>query len=123
MSEQIDIEQIMDEIRREAKELTEQGLLPDFEQISEKEPVVYDWAVSCAYPVTQGSALKKCYTRIVSKLVRCVLFPITERITQVNQEMKIRMDEMDRIITKQQGEILELRRRVKRLTRETEDRA
>lgn len=123
MSEQIDIEQIMDEIRREAKELTEQGLLPDFEQISEKEPVVYDWAVSCAYPVTQGSTLKKCYTRIVSKLVRCALFPITERITQVNQEMKIRMDEMDRIITKQQGEILELRRRVKRLTRETEDRA
>ena len=123
MSEQIDIEQIMDEIRREAQELTEQGLLPDFEQISEKEPVVYDWAVSCAYPVTQGSALKKCYTRIVSKLVRCALFPITERITQVNQEMKIRMDEMDRIITKQQGEILELRRRVKRLTRETEDRA
>lgn len=123
MSEQIDIEQIMDEIRREAKELTEQGLLPDFEQISEKEPVVYDWAVSCAYPVTQGSTLKKCYTRIISKLVRCALFPITERITQVNQEMKIRMDEMDRIITKQQGEILELRRRVKRLTRETEDRA
>ncbi len=123
MSGQIDIEKIMDEIRREAKEQMEQGLLPDFEQISEKEPVVYDWAVSCAYPVTQGSTLKKWYTRIVSKLVRCALFPITERITQVNLEMKIRMDEMDRVMKKQQDEIQELRRRVKRLTREMEDRA
>ncbi len=114
MSGQINIDAIMEEIREDAKKHSANGQLPDFEDQPIMEPRVTEWTVECAYPAA-GNPLKRAYTKIVSKLVRAALFPVTERITRTNLEIKTCLDEMAGMIEEQREEIEALTNRVKEL--------
>ena len=109
MEEQINIESIMAEIREEAKKW--QGYDPDRDSSPAKPDHLgeADWTVSCVYPESAGNPVKRIYTRIVSKLIRCALFPVTERISQVHAEMKAQMMQMQQEMARQQEEIRSLK--------------
>ena len=118
MSEQINIDAIMDEIRAEAEKngpYYEQ--LPDFNDQPIMEPRVKEWTVECVYPAT-GNPLKRAYTKLVSKLVRAALFPVTERITKTNLEIKTCLDEMASMIEEQRETIEALENRVAELEKD-----
>lgn len=113
MSGNIDIEAIMDEIREEAKKNGAKEIVPAFEDVPMTSAAPKNWDVVCAYPPT-GNPLKKLFSRIVSKLTRCVLFPLTERLTAIHREMRQEMDAMRGTIEEQAKEIEELHRRLDR---------
>ena len=113
MSEHIDVEAIMKEIKEEAKKNSTRGSVPAFEDVKMIPAAPKDWSVSCAYPAS-GNPLKRLFSRIMSKAVRCVLFPLTERLTVIHHEMQQRMDEMAATIEEQREEIDELHRRLDR---------
>jgi len=120
MSE-VDIDAIMAEIHAEVEKNRSEGLyedLPDFNDLPIMEPRVKEWTVECAYPPT-GSPLKRVYTKLVSKLTRAALFPVTERITKTNLEIKTCLEEMASMIEEQREEIEELTRRVEELEKQT----
>lgn len=118
MSEQINIDAIMEEIREEAGRNRSKEALPDFNDLPIMEPRVSEWIVECAYPVKTGNPLKRMYTRFISKIVRAALFPVTERITKTNLEIKTCMDEMASMIDEQREEIDALIKRVEELEKE-----
>ena len=111
MSGNIDIEAIMDEIREEAKKNGANGIVPAFEDVPMMPAAPKNWDVVCAYPAA-GNPLKKLYSRIVSKLVRCALFPLTERLTAVHREMQQQMETMNATMAEQAKEIEELHKRL-----------
>lgn len=111
MSGNIDIEAIMDEIREEAKKNSAKGIVPVFEDVPITPAAPKNWDVVCAYPA-EGNPLKKLYSRIVSKLVRCALFPLTERLTAVHREMQQQMETMNAAMAEQAKEIEELHKRL-----------
>lgn len=117
MSEQINIDAIMDEIRAEVEKNGPYEQLPDFNDQPIMEPRVKEWTVECAYPAT-GNPLKRAYTKLVSKLVRAALFPVTERITKTNLEIKTCMDEMASMIEEQRETIEALENRVAELEKD-----
>ena len=114
MSEQINIDAIMKEIRAEAERNSACEELPDFDDLPIMEPRVKNWIVECTYPVT-GNPLKRAYAKVVSKAVRAALFPVTERITKTNLEIKTCMEEMASMIEEQREEIDTLTKRVEEL--------
>lgn len=110
----IDVQAIMAEIKEEvAKKGSVKGL-PDFNDIPIMEPRMKEWAVSCVYPA-MGNPLKKTYTKIISKIVRAALFPVTERMTEVNLEVKKCTDDMAGMIEVQREEIDKLTKRIEEL--------
>ena len=113
MSGNIDIEAIMDEIREEAKKNGANGIVPAFEDVPMMPAAPKNWDVVCAYPAA-GNPLKKLYSRIVSKLVRCALFPLTERLTAIHREMQQQMETMNAAMAEQAKEIEELHKRLDR---------
>ena len=114
MSEQINIDAIMEEIRAEAEKHRGKEQLPDFEDQPIMEPRITEWTVACAYPAA-GNPLKRAYTTVISKIVRAALFPVTERITRTNLEIKTCLDEMASMIDEQREEIETLTKRVEEL--------
>ena len=113
MSGNVDIEAIMDEIREEAKKNGANGIVPAFEDVPMMPAAPKNWDVVCAYPAA-GNPLKRLYSKIVSKLTRCALFPLTERLTAIHREMRQEMDAMHATIEEQAKEIEELHRRLDR---------
>ena len=83
-----------------------------WKRIDEKAP---DLFVPPVYPDEPGNPVKRIYTKIVSKLVRCVTFPLTKRVTKTNQALKGCIDEMTVVIEGQQKTIRELEERVAQL--------
>ena len=114
MSEQLDIDEIMAEIRAEAERNAAHEALPAFED----QPVMASWlgdvTVACTYPMA-GNPLKRAYGRLVSKLIRVALFPVTERITKINADMKNCIEDMAGMIEEQREEIDALNRRLEEL--------
>ena len=115
MSEQINIDAIMEEIRADVEKNGPYDQLPDFNDQPIMEPRVTEWTVECAYPAESGNPLKRAYTKVISKIVRAALFPVTERITRTNLEIKTCMDEMASMIEEQREEIETLTKRVEEL--------
>ena len=114
MSE-VNVEKIMEEIRAEARKKGEGEYVPGMEELPTSTLRQFDWTVSSAYPVTEGNPIKRIYTKIVSKLIRCVTFPLTKRVTKTNQALKGCIDEMTVVIEGQQKTIRELEERVAQL--------
>ena len=114
MSE-INVEKIMEEIREEVRKKGEQEYVPGMDEMPVSALRKFDWTVSSAYPVTEGNPLKRIYTKIVSKIVRCALFPMGNRLTQIHEEMAMRMDEMMSMIEDQQQEINDLYLRIEEM--------
>ena len=76
---QVDIEAIMEEIREEVRKKGPYEPIPGLDDIPTSVLRKTDWTVSCAYPAEGGNPLKRLYTKLVSKVVRCALFPLTNR--------------------------------------------
>ena len=114
MSE-IKVEKIMEEIREEVRKKGEQEYVPGMDEMPVSTLRQFDWTVSSAYPAGEGNPLKRIYTKIVSKLIRCVTFPLTKRVTKTNQALKDCIDEITVVIEGQQKTIRELEERVAQL--------
>lgn len=114
MSE-INVEKIMEEIREEVRKKGEQEYVPGMDEMPVSALRKFDWTVSSAYQVTEGNPLKRIYTKIVSKIVRCALFPMGNRLTQIHEQMAMRMDEMMSMIEDQQQEINDLYLRIEEM--------
>ncbi len=112
---QVDIEAIMEEIREEVRKKGPYEPIPGLDDIPTSVLRKTDWTVSCAYPAEGGNPLKRLYMKLVSKVVRCALFPLTNRLTQIHEEMSLRMDEMTGMIEDQQKEIDDLYLRIEQL--------
>lgn len=67
------------------------------------------------YPDEPGNPLKKAYSKVVSKVTRCVTFPLSKRVTKTNEALRDCLDEMTSVIEEQQKEIRELRERIDQL--------
>ncbi len=112
---EINGEKIMEEIREEVRKKGEQEYVPGMDEMPVSALRKFDWTVSSAYPVTEGNPLKRIYTKIVSKIVRCALFPMGNRLTQIHEQMAMRMDEMMSMIEDQQQEINDLYLRIEEM--------
>lgn len=98
----VNIEDIMEEIRREARIEQDASGMPDFEDIPLPGRMILDtggleWPVmldslryvNANYPVTYywelpGGGLKKFIKRVIRKLVKPLLLPITEKLTDIH---------------------------------------
>ena len=113
MSE-VNVEKIMEEIRAEVRAKGE-AEVPGMEDLPVSTLRQFDWTVSSAYPVTGGNPIKRLYTKMMSKLVRCALFPMGNRLTQIHEEMALRMDELVAMNEEQGRQIAALQEKVKEL--------
>ena len=115
MSTEVNVEKIMEEIREEVRKKGEAEYVPGMDEMPVSTLRKFDWTVSSAYPVTEGNPIKRLYTKIVSKMVRCALFPMGNRLTQIHEEMAMQMDEMRSMIEDQQQEINDLYLRIEEM--------
>ncbi len=123
-------EDVLAEVKAEgAKKAAEHGEVLPFSVIpyeKEKEATaetLFRWTetrandlfIPAIYPDEPGNPLKKIYTKIVSKIVRCVTFPLTCRVTKTNHALKDCIDEMTAVIEEEHKTIKELQKRISEL--------
>ena len=112
---EVNVEKIMEEIREEVRKKGGAESVPGMEELPVSTLRQFDWTVPCAYPAAEGNPIKRVYTKIVSKMVRCALFPMGNRLTQIHEEMAMQMDEMRSMIEDQQQEINDLYLRIEEM--------
>jgi len=117
MSTEVNVEKIMEEIREEVRKKGGAESVPGMEELPVSTLRQFDWTVPCAYPAAEGNPIKRVYTKIVSKMVRCALFPMGNRLTQIHEEMALRMDELVAMNEEQGRQIEALKARVEELER------
>ena len=80
-----------------------------------------DLFIPPVYPDEPGNPLKKAWTKVVSKVVRCVTFPLSKKVTATNEALRDCIDEMTSVIEDQQKLISDLQKRVDVLERRAEE--
>ena len=123
-------EDVLAEVKAEgAKKATEYGEVLPFSEIPYERAeeatanTLWKWIGTRAndvfippvFPDEPGNPLKKIYTKVVSKITRCVTFPLSKKVTKTNEALRDCLDDVAGVIEEQQKEILELRKRIEAL--------
>ncbi|MBQ9252018.1 MAG: hypothetical protein IJ188_05230 [Clostridia bacterium] len=118
-----EIQAILTQIRAELAQETPSAPIPDFESIplpQEREPlpsermekIIGDNIVPSEYPVAGGNPPARLYKNLSAKLTRGALFPLTQRLSKTNYDLKVAIVTLAQEIEAQKGTIEELSARV-----------
>ncbi len=125
-----DIEQIMAEIRDRVKAAGEGAYDPSFEEIPLKNQAEFseeetagalrdrvserlgDCSVPWVYPLPAGNRAVRAYKRVATKMARCAVAPLAQRVTETNRSIRSGMEFLASAGDRQQQEIAELKEQV-----------
>ena len=134
----VDTEKIMDEIRERVREHGEYESILSFDEIpmpaaetaASPAPVggegplkdrvlrrIGSWLVPWVYPITEKRLPFRIYKRLMSKIARCVLFPLAQRVTETNGNLRAGIEETAAEVDRQQEQIRLLEARLEKLER------
>lgn len=127
----VDVEKIMEEIREEATKISSVEDIPSFDSVpipSISSLLLHNPSVTASkadvtlpavYPVIDKNPVRKIYKKSVSKAVRCSVFPIAYRQSEINGMFRHSFNELLAIISNQEKTILELADRIQELENKT----
>lgn len=125
----VDIEAIMEEIRAEARRRGPCDDLLMFEQIppEAEATVAYlkrkvseltkDYEIPLSFKDPSRNPLKRLVKKAAVKLAGCATVPLSQKVTETNRNLKTALEEAVDVMEKQQKQIDELTRKVRRLDR------
>lgn len=142
----IDIEAIMEEIRETVKAHGPYEAIPAFDEIplegGEAAPVPEadnisggqlrgaisrnlggSWTIPWVYPIPAGNPMVRGYKKVATKLARCAVAPVAQRVTETNQAMKGSIEQLASVIEQQQAQIQALKERLDEMEKREQERA
>ena len=123
------IEKVMQEIRAEARKYGPCDDMPTFEQIPpEAEATVEylrrkvneltkDYTIPLSFRDPARNPLKRLVKKIMVKAAGCATVPLSQKVTETNLGLKTALEEAIDVMEKQQQQIDELTKKVRRLDR------
>ena len=127
--ESLNIEKVMQEIRAEARKYGPCDDMPTFEQIPpEAEATVEylrrkvneltkDYTIPLSFRDPARNPLKRLVKKIMVKAAGCATVPLSQKVTETNLGLKTALEEAIDVMEKQQQQIDELTKKVRRLDR------
>lgn len=126
---ELDIEVIMEEIRAEARKHGPCDDIPMFDQIpAEAEATVAylkrkvadltkDYEIPLSFKDPSRNPLKRLIKKAAVKAAGCATVPLSQKVTETNRNLKTALEEAVDVMEKQQKQIDELTKKVRRLDR------
>lgn len=119
----LDIEKIMEEIKAEARRWEPCEDLPAFERMPKEDlrkgeklraqvkELTDDYVIPQSFDYPSRNPLKNLYKKMAKKAMRCVVAPMSERVTDTNLRLKTALEKAVEVIEEQEKRIAELEKK------------